>query len=487
VGFRHTVLGGIEVLKARISQVIAAGFSAAAVLMFSVPTPASAAVPGSAEGDSYAAYGQVEVLGSGPFLVGPIQPARASLPPGSDPQSAASGALNFVDPTNPLIHNVNVLDDNAKATLSSTPINCWRPTVTEPVVTPPFNDGPLTGGNGCSHIADVGIIPQGTPPAKVVDLVSAAVIDVQSTTQSCTATPTGAANFVDLEIEGNAINLGPVPPNTVISIPGLATIILNEQIYDNHGHGLTVNGVHVFLSSGLSALAGADVILAHAHSQAFCSDTSTTDTGKLPCLGGTPCPRPIVNKTDSTKHANPGETVVYTVNIDPNTCPVTSVTDTLPLDFHYVSSSGNLGSPLISTLPDGQTQLFWFNGGAPFANAPAETITVTIDPNAPAGQYINVITGTSDCGSFAGTDITGLFTGPPANQGGNPGIIVPRSAPPAAPQSPASGTQAAATLLPFTSTAAVDQSGPVWVGLFFLGLALTWMAGMGLVRAKQDN
>jgi hypothetical protein len=263
----------------------------------------------------------------------------------------------------------------------------------------------------------------------------------------------------------------------------IGTLILNEQIYDNHGHGLTVNGIHVFITSQLSPLLGADVIVAHAHSEALCSDSSTTDTGTLPSIGPNPAVRPVVSKADSTKQANPGETVTYTLDIDPKACPITSVTDILPPFFHYVSSSGNLGTPqLLPRLTSGEEVLFWSNGGAPLAAAPHEVIVVTIDPNAPNRLYINHVFGTSDCGSFAGIDFGIQTTGPIENQGNHPGIIVPRPAPPAAPAAaaPTGGTQAAATLLPFTSTA--SPYGAIWLGVIFLGLALSGVAAARLLR-----
>jgi uncharacterized repeat protein (TIGR01451 family) len=469
-------------MKARITRLLAAGFSAAAVLMFSVPITAQAAVPGSAEGDSYAAYAQAFLLGAGPITVGPIAAARAAIPPGSDPQVSHSGVVNYSDATSQLsqlIRSVNALDDNAKATLGTqASTECPSPGQVLPDVTPPFKLGPLTGGNACSHVANVRLLPM--PGAALGGLVAASAIDVQSLTQSCTATPYAAANFVGLSVLGQAVTI-PVSPNTEIDMLPLAKVILNEQIYDNHGHGLTVNGVHVILGSALGQLANVDVIAAHAHSMAACSDSSTTDTGTLPGIGGTH-PRPVVTKTDSTKVANRGETVVYTIKIDPNTCPITSVTDVLPSGFHYVSSAGNLGTPVVTTLANGQQMLFWSSGGQAFSAPPSETVTVVIDPNEPNGDYTNLVVGTSDCGSFAGIDLIGLNTGPPANQGNNPGIIVPRPAPPAAPAAPpASGTEAAALTTPFTGTGAPDAA--IWLGASLL--ALLSFAGVGVIQARR--
>src|SRR5258708_21787390 len=88
VAFRHTVLGGIEVFKARISQLVAATFSAAAIVMFSVPIGAQAAtlVPATAEGDSYAVGAVVSLLGGAvgsPAFVGPVAPSTSTVPPGT--------------------------------------------------------------------------------------------------------------------------------------------------------------------------------------------------------------------------------------------------------------------------------------------------------------------------------------------------------------------------------------------------------------------
>jgi len=75
-------------------------------------------------------------------------------------------------------------------------------------------------------------------------------------------------------------NIGQPPPNTVIAIPGIATIVLNEQFCDNgallanhcadavNGHaGLTVRAIHVILLDAVSPPL-ADIVVAEAHSDA---------------------------------------------------------------------------------------------------------------------------------------------------------------------------------------------------------------------------
>jgi uncharacterized repeat protein (TIGR01451 family) len=434
----------------RFWHALAATSIAVSGILLSSPAPALAATPGSAEGDSYAVYGQAfaPVLGVGPVFVGPIAPARATVPPGVT-QVASSGLVNYDACTNrnvvtglcssyqqALVEKVDVPGDNAKATIASA--SSTECAVPGPALPTGFNNGALTGGNACAHVAYAGLL--NSPAAGLpVDFASVNGVDSQSTTQSCTATPAGRVNIAKLSVAGTDVVGGTSPlvttntpaPNTTVQIlPAgvhLATVILNEQVYDSQGHGLTVNAVHIF-TTGLAPIANADVIVGHAHSEAFCSDGSTTNSASAASQATVP----TVTVTDSTKHANPGEDVSYAISIDNKGCAVTSVTDILPPGFHFLSASGPLGVPGVSSLPNGQQQLFWSNGGNPYPLTPnpmVETLSVAIDPNAPAGDAIDNVVGTSDCGSFAGSDLLGLNGATlAANNGDNPGIIVPRSA-----------------------------------------------------------
>jgi uncharacterized repeat protein (TIGR01451 family) len=132
------------------------------------------------------------------------------------------------------------------------------------------------------------------------DISASAVRSVSTSSASALARSSadsysdGVTNYttdlVNVTIGGQSLNsllvslglpplLGTPPPNTVIAIPGLATIVLNEQFCDgngtlvNHcadattGHaGLTVRAIHVILVDGTPPLA--DVIVAEAHSDA---------------------------------------------------------------------------------------------------------------------------------------------------------------------------------------------------------------------------
>jgi hypothetical protein len=79
-------------------------------------------------------------------------------------------------------------------------------------------------------------------------------------TASCNAAGT---TFLNLVVAGVPV-VGQPPPNTVIVVPGVATITLNEQIFGGNGTStasLTVSAVHVVLLGGLG-----EAVVSHAHS-----------------------------------------------------------------------------------------------------------------------------------------------------------------------------------------------------------------------------
>ena len=93
--------------------------------------------------------------------------------------------------------------------------------------------------------------------------LSASVTGVNAT---CNATPSGATGNGTIT-DGSVTALGlpaltltaNASPNTVVGIPGVVTVTLNEQSTDSNGV-LTVNAVHIKVLSGN----GADVIVGHA-------------------------------------------------------------------------------------------------------------------------------------------------------------------------------------------------------------------------------
>jgi len=92
-----------------------------------------------------------------------------------------------------------------------------------------------------------------------------------------TGSSTGSTTLVGLQIGGNdvcdalGLNDACTPaPNTTIEFPGVALVILNEQVPDPSGTGvtgLTVNAIHVIVLGG-DVPVGAEVIVSSAHSGA---------------------------------------------------------------------------------------------------------------------------------------------------------------------------------------------------------------------------
>jgi len=89
-------------------------------------------------------------------------------------------------------------------------------------------------------------------------------LNTQAITTTCTAsdgeTTTGAVNIVNLTLGSTTLN-GNISPNTNISIPGVATVIVNEQTPASPGTGdLVVNAIHITLLGENTQ----DVIIGHA-------------------------------------------------------------------------------------------------------------------------------------------------------------------------------------------------------------------------------
>jgi len=445
-----------------------------------MPLGAQAAplTPTTAEGDSYGVQVIASFAGGAPLRVGPVAPAYATVPPGVTTGSQSGTVISGpAGPLNPLVSALNVTNDTAKATLVPVATTDCQP---NQGVQDCFT-GPLSGGNGCSTIANAEALNTGgntvltaTPQVKATGIFS------QSVTQQCDPSlglPTGSAKVVSLHIGppgpgGDVIIPNPIPPNTTIALPNLATVILNEQKLEHlsGGQGLTVNAIHVFTVPQLTSLVAADVIIGHSHSNATC----TTPPSKQPCaVAGAQAPRclgVIITKTDNTgtETAKPGQTITYTLSLnttndDHGACKVTQVIDTLPPGFTFVSASGALGTPLSVV---GQV-VTWFNGTGFTGTSPlVETIVAKIAANEPDGFFSNQVDVLSSCGENPGSS-------PPIHN-----IVTPAATPTATPA--AANLPAATKKLPFTGTTAPD--GSVWLGVILLGLVLSAVAAARVLR-----
>ena len=73
----------------------------------------------------------------------------------------------------------------------------------------------------------------------------------------------GTSNITNLTINGTPINVAS-PPNSKITIPGVATIIINEQTHPDV-NTIVVNAVHITVPGVLGAVS-ADIVISHAES-----------------------------------------------------------------------------------------------------------------------------------------------------------------------------------------------------------------------------
>jgi len=427
-----------------LTGVAALALSAGAAASLGVSAGAQTATPTvvQAEGDSYAAFGEASLFGNQPIHVGPVSQAQAYVPPNTT-QSAAASVVNCTNATgpscvDPLIDGINVLQSNADAGISTVTTHCDG-------APPGFGGDKIVGGNACVTIASVAALNAGSAQ-QPQDQLFASGVTAESQMQGCDyKKAVGKVEIANLTIGGaqivgepNGIPLTPAP-NTVIPL-GLITVILNEQHYDKTGHGFIVNAIHVFTSpTDLGSLADVDLVIGHAHAEDMCNTGTVSNPPANP--GGSGQSLPVGVKTDSTKSANPGEVVTYTLAITTNQCAVVAVNDFLPAGFKYVtgSASGDLGKdPSVSQSSSNPAiqQLEWYAPNGLTKTVLTETLKAMVPDDAAPGDYVNNVEGESSpsssnpsitCGSFEFSDSLPLTNSPiAANNGNNPGILVPR-------------------------------------------------------------
>jgi len=466
------------------------GLGVTLVAGFSGGTLAASGTVVQGEGDAYAVGAEASLLGQGPIHVGPVSPALAYVPPNTTQSSAASlvNCSNGVGPSclDPLVDSVNVLQSNADAGTQPVTAHCEG-------APPGFGGNQVVGGSACVTVASVAALNSGAP-SPPTDEVVASGVSAEAQMQGCDySTSVAKTNIATLIVggttvigDGGLVDATPAP-NTVVPL-GAITVILNEQHHDASGHGWIVNAVHVFSSADLGSLANVDLIIGHAHAESMC-DTGTVFTPPAN-PGGSGQSLPVGTKADSTKFANPGEVVTYTLTITTNGCEVVAAVDDLPSGFQYVAGSahGDLGTtPTVtqSTSNPAIQQLEWYNPTGWTAATLTETLQAKVPDGAAPGDYVNNVAGESSppasnggivCGSFAFSDTLPLNGPIPANNGQNPGVIVPRPVlpTPASPQVKGVGAPA-----PIPNTGALTAAG--WA----TPLALLALGGLGLVRRRR--
>lgn len=129
-------------------------------------------------------------------------------------------------------------------------------------------EGRITGNNGTitsfSSTEDLDLL-DGLVTADLAVAEASSGEHTDQGNQKSARISNGSANFSGLTVAGFPVENSP-PPNTVITVPGVGVVILNEQTEtgDNLTHSaITVNAIHVIL---FEETGDVDVIVSSAHS-----------------------------------------------------------------------------------------------------------------------------------------------------------------------------------------------------------------------------
>jgi uncharacterized repeat protein (TIGR01451 family) len=209
-----------------------------------------------------------------------------------------------------------------------------------------------------------------------VPTISADVIRAQANSDCETAPNAEGTTIVGLTIAGQTIPAD-VPPNTRIDIPGVATVIVNEQHPTADGRGIVVNGLHVI---GASPLLRGDLVISHAVSGVVCPNGRGSEIAE-----GLEAPDITFDKDATPSTARAGDTVTYNAtvtNTSDAACDVISFFDHLDPAFEFVSTSGGFGDAADDPVPTRGE-----GGGQDVILRPTD---VVIEPGASVAQTIVV-------------------------------------------------------------------------------------------------
>jgi len=236
-------------------------------------------------------------------------------------------------------------------------------------------------------IADAVLLP-GTPDQVTADFL------MSESVATCTGT-SGFSEIANLKVAGQHVTVTG-QPNQVFSVPGVLTLVIDEQITTSNG--ITVNALD------LTAVGGIQVIVASAESDISCA-ASTTST----------------SSTSSTSVSTSTTTSTATSTVTSTVTSTSSTTSTIqsPHDFvtgggwipvsgdkgsfgfvagykdHNTSPSGNLeyndhgigmkvkATSVLSYGGSGNTRTF--SGGAEINGQPGFTYTITVQDNGEPG------------------------------------------------------------------------------------------------------
>jgi uncharacterized repeat protein (TIGR01451 family) len=230
-----------------------------------------------------------------------------------------------------------------------------------------------------------------------VPTITADVIRAQANSD-CTKAPNAAGSqFVGLTIAGQAIP-EIVAPNTTIPLPGIGSVIVNEQHPTANGRGIVVNGLHVI---GASPLLRGDLIISHATSGVVCTGGGGAGGAAGPGsdFSGVPGARPEItfgkDANPSTAHA--GDTVTYTATVTNRStadCDVLRFVDHLDPVFDYGSTAGGFGTTVTTPVPkriDGGVDVVVVPSGVVLGAGKSltQTFVVKLKGSAAPGTYYN--------------------------------------------------------------------------------------------------
>ena len=279
-----------------------------------------------------------------------------------------------------------------------------------------------------------------------VPTITADVIRAQANSD-CTKAPNAAGSlFQNLKIAGQAIPdaLALNQPNRRIDIPGVATVIVNEQHPTADGRGIVVNGLHVI---GASPLLRGDLIISHAVSGVVCPGLpQTTKCLTPPCspseFSGVPGAKPEItfSKDASPSTAKAGETVTYTstvTNASTAPCDVLRYFDHLDPAFDFVSTDGAFGKTAEAApkRQDGGTDVLIKPTSLTIAAGKSVTQTFVVklkDTVQPGTYYNNLELFCATNGDFASGPLAPVTVPAPAAP-----VVAPAQAPAAAAPAPA--------------------------------------------------
>ena len=166
----------------------------------------------------------------------------------------------------------------------------------------------------------------------VVGLGSLTIDAVESGCRSDGDGSTGFTELIGAVLGGNPLVQSPLP-NTVVELPGLLRIVLNEQAVSNApgSTSIRVRALHIEVLPGLAGLLGVvDVIIAESNCAASGPDVNSTTTSSSTSPPTSP---PTTGPTTTPPSTNPPTTNPPTTNpptTPPSTSPPTIPPPTLP-------------------------------------------------------------------------------------------------------------------------------------------------------------